>query len=90
MDPSDNDYKKIGNTGGEKQHVLTINEMPIHNHAGGGRTSTDGDHNHSCHEPEKKDDWRGSVGSIYGEKTSGTTSTDGAHSHSFSIPQQTV
>lgn len=28
----DNDYKIAGNTGGEKRHTLTVNEMPAHSH----------------------------------------------------------
>lgn len=30
---SDNDYNNYGKAGGEKQHTLTVNEMPAHSHA---------------------------------------------------------
>lgn len=33
-DPNDADFKKIGATGGEKKHILTISEMPEHKHDG--------------------------------------------------------
>lgn len=33
-DTSDTDFDTVGKTGGEKEHVLTINEMPEHHHAG--------------------------------------------------------
>jgi microcystin-dependent protein len=82
------DYHRIGNVGGEKSHVLSVNEMPVHTHSAS--SSENGYHDHyitayhanfshggSATEGSTKEDGDGTfyVG----------TSGAGSHSHSIGV-----
>jgi len=80
-DPADEDYNTIGATGGEKQHELTNEEMPEHNH--GGVTSVAGAHTHTY-------DWEdtvglGSPGAEDGSSSFSTRNTSSAGNHTHTI-----
>jgi len=90
FDSGDTDFDSIGKKGGEKTHVLTVDELPAHNHS----ISSDGNHNHSINtDGEHSHDIRGEYGSAGDYKVvSITTNHDysaiadvilsaGAHNH---------
>ena len=45
--PNDISFDGIGKTGGEKEHTLTVNEMPSHTHTQNAHTHTQNAHNHT-------------------------------------------
>ena len=83
------DTYQAGTTGGESSHVLTINEMPIHNHTNS--VATNGGHSHTGHTKEVRaqvsgqpsNDCARNISSSYDH--SGITITDAAGSHSHSV-----
>ncbi len=83
------EFDELGKTGGAKDHVLTVDEMPAHSHAGstgeagghdhGGNTSSSGGHSHT-----------GSTATAGTHSHSGTTNAAGAHTHTYSRRDRTL
>lgn len=82
-DPGDTDYDTIGETGGEKEHQLTEDELPEHSHTG--LTDNDGAHSHTIIQNDNDSGDSNRFGNVNpsGNDRNGSTETDGAHSHSF-------
>ncbi|HBV97786.1 MAG TPA: hypothetical protein DEF36_12170 [Desulfotomaculum sp.] len=79
---TDGEYA-VGDTGGEKTHALTINEMPYHGHAI--TVGSDGSHSHTYIDGKASGDAQAGTGT-YGGQTwdSRSTTSDGSHSHTAS------
>ena len=75
-----------GDTGGNKEIVLTVDNLPSHSHTitGTARTSTDGVHNHSIQYTSNTGGGSGTSNSIIGDSTINTEDS-GAHSHSIDM-----
>lgn len=76
----------VNSTGGEASHVLTVSEMPVHNHSG----STGGAGSHSHTATLRSNATNLVAGSSFysvstGSSTTVTTSTVANHTHSVSI-----
>lgn len=44
---TENEFNDVGNVGGEKTHVLTVAEMPVHTHIQNAHTHVQNSHNHN-------------------------------------------
>lgn len=83
------DAYSVGATGGVVSHTLTVDEMPAHDHGGGGNTSTGGEHTHSL---SVKYSGNGSLSvedaSEVGLGRNGLVGAAGNHSHSYAVESE--
>lgn len=94
IDSADTDFNTIGKTGGEKEHTLTINEMPAHSHKLQGNTNVVFDES-STYPYLLASAKRGyaigdSVVFSEGYTINDTTNTGGGQSHNNMPPYQVV
>lgn len=86
-DPSDDDLTETGMTGGEKAHVLTVDELPSHNHSAS--TGGAGKHTHTVGYRKRQDAYgKGTMDAMHWN--TGTASTIGTsevanHFHTVTV-----
>lgn len=86
-DDAQDDFSKLGGTGGEKTHILTTAEMPAHKHSVTGTAASGGAHTHKMAgiATRKAGSWNGCVASAGCSDTAWTSARSaGAHTHSVS------
>lgn len=95
-DPSQTEFDTLAEAVGEKTHVLSVAEMPSHDHGGTttlesadhahvGTTTLDGNHQHSYTEPNVEGTATGGGGMAVSDDTfhGNSTGVAGAHQHTF-------
>lgn len=94
IDSADTDFNTIGKTGGEKEHTLTINEMPAHSHKLQGNTNVVFDENpiypYLLASAKRGYASGDSVILSDGYEINDTTNTGGGQSHNNMPPYQVV
>ena len=85
LNSSETEFDTLGESGGEKKHVLTTGELATHTHTGSAASA--GEHTHTGNWANLTGT-NGTPGSSYklcSDISGGTTSSDGEHNHTLSL-----